>query len=94
MTKRDITNKLYDRLVKENGLKLNKKELYDIVSEIFNIIEEKILEGENIKVSGFGTFIVKNRKPKKGMNLKEMKLIEIPERKVVVFKPSRQFIKL
>ncbi|RUM28915.1 MAG: DNA-binding protein [Aquifex sp.] len=94
MTKRDITNKLYDRLVKENGLKLNKKELYDIVSEIFNIIEEKILEGENVKVSGFGTFIVKNRKPKKGMNLKEMKLIEIPERKVVVFKPSRQFIKL
>ncbi|RUM30513.1 MAG: DNA-binding protein, partial [Aquifex sp.] len=55
MTKRDITNKLYDRLVKENGLKLNKKELYDIVSEIFNIIEEKILEGENVKVSGFGT---------------------------------------
>ncbi|HIP42782.1 MAG TPA: DNA-binding protein [Aquifex aeolicus] len=94
MTKRDITNKLYDRLVKESGLKLNKKELYDMVSEIFNIIEGKILEGENVKVSGFGTFIVKNRKPKKGMNLKEMKLIEIPERKVVVFKPSKQFIKL
>ena len=94
MTKRDITDKLYNRLAKENGLRLNKKELYDIVSEIFSIIEGKILEGENVKISGFGTFIVTNRKPKKGMNLKEMKLIDIPERKVVVFKPSRQFIKL
>ncbi|GAB6065068.1 HU family DNA-binding protein [Aquifex pyrophilus] len=90
-TKRDIVNILYERLP-QNSFK--KKELYSIVSEIFCIIEEKLIEGEKVKISGFGTFTVKTRKPKKGMNLKEMKPVEIPERKVILFKPSRKFIKL
>ncbi|WP_461831901.1 HU family DNA-binding protein [Aquifex sp.] len=90
-TKRDIVNLLYARLP-ENSFK--KKELYSIVSEIFYIMEEKLISGEKVKISGFGTFIVKKRKPKKGMNLKEMKPVEVPERKVVLFKPSRKFMKL
>ncbi len=90
-TKRDIVNLLYARLP-ENSFK--KKELYSIVSEIFYIMEEKLISGEKVKISGFGTFIVKKRKPKKGMNLKEMKPVEVPERKVILFKPSRKFMKL
>ncbi|NPA33057.1 MAG: DNA-binding protein [Aquificae bacterium] len=92
MTKRELTRRLHESLLEQN-VKVSKRELYDIVSEIFKILEESILEGKKVKISGFGTFTVKTRRPKKGMNLREMKLIEIPERKVVLFKPSRLFVK-
>ena len=92
MAKREIAHKVREKLSKE-GLEIKKKEVYSYVSEIFKIIQETLLKGEKVQISGFGTFIVKQRKPKKGMNLKEMKIIEIPSRKVVLFKPSKNFLK-
>jgi len=93
MTKKEISRRVYETITEEKGIKAKKSEVYDWVNEIFNIVRESILRGEKVQISGFGTFQVKKRKPKKGMNLKEMKLIEIPERKVVVFKPSKNFVK-
>jgi len=93
MTKKEISRRVYETITEEKGINARKSEVYDWVNEIFKIVRESILRGEKVQISGFGTFQVKKRKPKKGMNLKEMKLIEIPERKVVVFKPSKNFIK-
>jgi len=93
MTKKEIAEEIYERLLKENNVKLQKKEVYSLVSEIFTIIQECLLRGEKVKISGFGTFIVKTRKPKKGMNIKKREIVEVPERKIVLFKPSKNFIK-
>ncbi|RUM28641.1 MAG: DNA-binding protein [Aquifex sp.] len=94
MTKKEIAEEIYDRLIKDYNVKIRKKEVYNLVSEVFTIIQECLLRGEKVKISGFGTFIVKTRKPKKGMNIKKREIVEVPERKIVLFKPSKNFIKL
>jgi len=94
MTKKEIAEEIYDRLIKDYNVKIRKKEVYNLVSEVFTIIQECLLKGEKVKISGFGTFIVKTRKPKKGMNIKKREIVEVPERKIVLFKPSKNFIKL
>ncbi|NPB08245.1 MAG: HU family DNA-binding protein [Aquificae bacterium] len=93
MTKKEISLQVFTRLKEEKGVDMKKKEVYDCINEVFSILVEGILREEKVSISGFGSFQVKKRKPKKGMNLKEMKLIEIPERKVVIFRPSKNFIK-
>ncbi len=93
MNKKQLSAKIYERLG-GNSLNLSKKDIYECITEIFNIVQEALLNDERVKISGFGTLMVKTRKPKKGMNLKENKIIDIPERKVVVFKPSKSFIRV
>ncbi|AAC07415.1 HU family DNA-binding protein [Aquifex aeolicus] len=93
MTKKEIAEEIYDRLIRDYNVKIQKKEVYNLVSEVFTIIQECLLKGEKVKISGFGTFVVKTRKPKKGMNIKKREIVEVPERKIVLFKPSKNFIK-
>ncbi|WP_461829442.1 HU family DNA-binding protein [Aquifex sp.] len=93
MNKKQLSRKIYEK-VKDTRPDTSRKEVYECVVELFKIIQEALLRGEKVKVSGFGTLMVKTRKPKKGMNIREGKVINVPERKVVVFKPSKSFIKV
>ncbi|NPB06877.1 MAG: HU family DNA-binding protein [Aquificae bacterium] len=83
--------KLAARVSEASGGKIAKTEAYELIRELFDILVEGILRHGRVQVSGFGTFTVKTRKAKKGMDLKRMKAITIPERRVVVFKPSKTF---
>ncbi len=92
MTKKDIANSVYERCNSE--LKVTKKEIYEIVSEIFKIMEETLKKGEKVQISGFGTFLVKTRKKKIGRNPRTGEEVPVPDRKVVVFKPSKKLLEL
>ncbi len=92
MTKRDIANFIHQRCNSECSM--TKKEVYEIVTEVFQLIEETLHKGEKVQISGFGTFLVKHRKGKVGRNPRTGEEVPVPDRKVIVFKPSRKLLEL
>lgn len=77
---------LVDQVAQE--LNLTKKEANSVIQTIFAAVEEGLVSGETIRVSGFGSFQVKTRAERKGVNPKTGEEIVIPETKVVTFKPA------
>lgn len=84
MTKAEIVNTLFEKIG------LPKKEAQDVIELILNTMKGTFVEGESIKVSGFGTFNVRKKSSRKGRNPKTGTEIEITPRKVVTFRPSNQ----
>lgn len=85
MTKADLADKLYEKVG------LPKKEATTIVETLFDSMKNILSEGESIKITGFGTFLVRKKGSRKGRNPKTGDELEIEQRKVVTFKPSLQF---
>lgn len=54
-------------------------------------IEEQLKKGNEVCLTGVGTFRVKKRPARKGINPQTKKQITIPAKKVIVFKPSQSF---
>lgn len=92
MTKKDIVNIVYERSKDELGL--TKKEVYEAVSDVLDIVENCLKNGEKVQISGFGTLKVKVRRGKVGRNPRTGEEYLIPERKVVVLRPSRKLIEM
>jgi integration host factor subunit alpha len=84
MTKADIA-----RAVQEKA-SLAMKEATDAVELVIATLKETLAEGETVKFSGFGTFLVRKRGEKKGRNLKTGEEIPVKARWVVTFKASEQ----
>ncbi|MGE5893217.1 MAG: integration host factor subunit alpha [bacterium] len=84
MTKAEIVNTLFEKIG------LPKKEAQDVIELILNTMKGTFVEGESIKISGFGTFNVRKKSSRKGRNPKTGTEIEITPRKVVTFRPSNQ----
>lgn len=82
MTKADITNRLYERLG------YSRRECASIVDTFFEIIKEALASGENVKIFGFGNFVLKEKKERKGRNPKTGEEMVISERRVLNFKLS------
>ena len=59
-----------------------------MVEQVFGILKETLEGGEKIKISGFGNFVVHQKRPRKGRNPQTGGEIVISGRKVVTFKPS------
>jgi integration host factor subunit alpha len=64
------------------------KESTELVEQLFEIVKETLESGEKIKISGFGNFNIRAKRPRKGRNPKTRQEIVISGRKVVTFKPS------
>jgi len=56
MTKIDIIQNVYEKLG------FSKKESADIVESVFDIIKDSLANGDKVKISGFGNFVVKEKK--------------------------------
>ncbi len=82
MTKSDIADNLYDRLG------LSKRQCADIVDSFFEIIKETLSKNEDVKISGFGKFIVKQKGAREGRNPQTGEHIELVARKVLLFRLS------
>jgi integration host factor subunit alpha len=67
----------------------SKKEAGEVVEEIFDIIRECLRRGEKVKVSGFGCFVVNNKRARRGRNPQTGDPITIESRRVLSFKPSQ-----
>jgi len=82
MTKADIFEK-----VQEN-CGFSKKESADMVEAVFRLIKQTLESGENLKISGFGSFVVKSKANRRGRNPQTGETIIIEARRVLTFKPS------
>jgi len=83
MTKQEIVTTVYEKLG------FSKRESSDIVEHFFSIIKQNLAEGENIKISGLGNFVVKEKKARKGRNPQTGEEIRIAPRKVLNFRLSQ-----
>ena len=87
MRKVDIATDLYEKIG------IPKKEATDIVEMVLRTIKEALRKGETVKIAGFGNFVVRSKRERKGRNPKTGEEIGITPRKVVTFKPSQLFKK-
>ncbi|NLP32680.1 Integration host factor subunit alpha [Oligella ureolytica] len=84
LTKADLTELLYD------NVGVNKREAKDIVDGFFNQISETLVEGEPVRISGFGNFQLRDKAARPGRNPKTGDLIPISARRVVTFHASQK----
>ena len=84
MTKADIVEAVYDKL---GGY--SKRESAEIVETVFNTLKDTLSKGEKVKISGFGNFVVREKKARMGRNPQTDQPIEISARRVLTFKPSQ-----
>ncbi|MBK6916709.1 MAG: integration host factor subunit alpha [Deltaproteobacteria bacterium] len=83
MTKADIIDRVCDVV---GGF--SKKEAADLVEKISDVMKSTLETGEKIKISGFGNFLVREKKARPGRNPQTGTEITIEPRKVLTFKPS------
>lgn len=88
MTKADIVESVYERVG------FSKKEAAQMVEMVFEIMKGTLEQGEKIKISGFGNFMVKEKRARKGRNPQSGEELEISRRRVLTFKPSQALKKL
>ena len=62
----------------------------DIVDRFFDIMKSSMLDGTSIKLVHFGTFSVRDKKPRKGRNPRTGETITIEERQIASFRPSKK----
>ncbi len=82
LTKADLVNKLYESEV------MSKAEAIEAVETVIEIIKETLEDGENVLISGFGKFTVKDKKARRGRNPHTGEDLILAPRRVVTFKPS------
>ncbi len=84
LTKADIADYLF------NELGLNKREAKEIVERFFEEIRAALERGEQVKLSGFGNFDLREKKERPGRNPKTGEAIPITARRVVTFRPGQK----
>src|SRR3954464_7337746 len=84
MTKAEIVQTLYTRV---GGF--SKKESADMVDLVFEMMKETLGRGEKIKISGFGNFVLRDKRQRPGRNPQTGDPIKISERRVLTFKASQ-----
>jgi integration host factor subunit alpha len=82
MTKADIAEKVYEKL------SCAKQEAVDLVELTLETLKGAIAKEGQVKITGFGNFIVKRKVARKGRNPQTGETITITPRKVLTFKPS------
>ena len=84
LTKFDIVNSLYDEIG------LNKREAKELVDSFFDNIKKLLSQGQEVKLSGFGNFQLKNKSSRPGRNPRTGENVEITARRVVTFKSGQK----
>jgi integration host factor subunit alpha len=64
------------------------KESAEFLDRVFEILTETLETGEKIKIHGFGNFVVREKRARRGRNPKTGEPLQISGRRVVTFKPS------
>lgn len=87
LTKADLIETVYNRLG------FSKREAEVVVDIFFSSIKGALSSGQNVKLSGFGNFMVNEKKPRRGRNPQTGEQITIEARRVLSFKTSQVFKK-
>ena len=84
LTKAELADLLFERLG------LNKRESKDMVEAFFEIIHGSLVQGADVKLSGFGNFQIRRKAPRPGRNPRTGESIPIKARNVVTFHASHK----
>ena len=87
LTKKDIINSIYMQIG------FSKKISENLFEDIFESILENLMKHNKLKISNFGTFTLREKKSRIGRNPKTKEERIIVERKVLLFKPAKEFKK-
>ena len=82
MTKADIIESIYEKVG------LSKEESSRIVELVLETLKDTLEKGEKVKISGFGNFVVRAKRSRRGRNPQTGDEIQITARKVLTFKSS------
>jgi integration host factor subunit alpha len=69
---------------------LNKRESKDMVDAFFVLVSDSLVEGNDVKISGFGNFQIRTKAPRPGRNPRTGESIPIEARRVVTFHASHK----
>ena len=83
LTKSEMADKLFEELG------LNKREAKELVEQLFEEIRVCLENNEQVKLSGFGNFDLRDKRQRPGRNPKTGEAIPISARRVVTFRPGR-----
>lgn len=84
LTKAEIAEHLFEKVG------LNKVDAKDLVEDFFEKVRETLEKGEQVKLSGFGNFELREKKSRPGRNPKTGEDIPISARRVVTFRPGQK----
>lgn len=82
LTKAQLADLLFDQIG------LNKRESKDMVDAFFDLIVQSLIDGKDVKLSGFGNFQIRTKAPRPGRNPRTGEEIPIEARRVVTFHAS------
>ena len=83
VTRADLAEALYTEIG------LSRSDSADLVESVISRVSEDLLKGENVKLAGFGTFLLREKSERIGRNPKTGVEVAITPRRVLVFKPSQ-----
>ena len=82
LTKAQLSEMLFEQLG------LNKREAKDYIEAFFEVISSQLVEGQDVKISGFGNFEIRSKAGRPGRNPRTGEPVAIPPKRVVTFKAS------
>jgi integration host factor subunit alpha len=85
LTKNDLMNAMHDRL------SLHKCKSLDLLESLLEIMKKTLESGEDIRISGFGKFSVKDKRERRGRNPQSGEDLMLESRRVVTFRCSEVF---
>jgi DNA-binding protein HU-beta len=86
MTKADIVNKIS----KQTGI--DKSTASKTLEALMESIKDSLIEGKNVYLRGFGSFLIKKRAKKTARNITKNTTIIIPAHNIPSFKPAKEFL--
>ena len=85
LTKKDLINSVYMQIG------FSKQVSESLIEDFFSLIIKNLKDEKKIKISKFGTFSIREKKPRMGRNPKTKEKKSISKRNVVLFKASKEF---
>jgi integration host factor subunit alpha len=84
LTKAQLSELLFEQIG------LNKRESKDMVDAFFELVSQSLVEGNDVKITGFGNFQIRTKSPRPGRNPRTGEAIPIAARRVVTFHASQK----
>lgn len=82
LTKAQLSDLLFEQIG------FNKRESKELVDAFFELLAQGLIEGQDVKITGFGHFHIREKSPRPGRNPRTGEQVPIAARRVVTFHPS------
>jgi integration host factor subunit alpha len=83
LTRADLTETLH------RDIGLSRTESAEMVNMVLDLVADELVKGNNVKLSSFGTFMLRDKRQRMGRNPKTGEEVPITPRRVLVFRPSQ-----